>query len=397
MSSAGEIGLYVHVPFCQHKCSYCDFYSVVRLEAIERFVDAVCHEIELRRRLLDAPVTVVTMFWGGGTPSLLSAQQAERIARAIFDAFTFADGFEWTIEANPGTLDAAKLRCYRQLGVNRISFGVQSFNEVELRFLERIHSADDAVRAVEEARAAGFTNINIDLMFALPGQTAELYRRTLERACQLAPEHISAYSLIYEPGTPLYAQLQRGAIVPLTEDEEAALYRLTVEVLATNGYEQYEVSNFARGQQYRCRHNLLYWRRGQYIGFGPSAHSHWKNARWSNVRSLHQYLAALEEGRLPVASTEVLTVEQQQIEAIFLGLRAEGIDLQQFRQCFGLDVEAIGGELFRQWCELGLARRNGSVIRLTAEGYAVCDELTLQLLEVLDRHRARTAALEAVL
>ncbi|RMF33554.1 MAG: radical SAM family heme chaperone HemW [Chlorobiota bacterium] len=387
-----SIGLYVHIPFCQHKCSYCDFYSVVSLEAMERFTEAIVSEIRLwaHQERLDA--TVETIFWGGGTPSLLECRQAEQIASVLRSVFSLAPNYEWTIEANPGTITLEKLRFYRELGINRISFGVQSFDHHELEFLERLHSAQQAEEAVELARRAGFDNINLDVIYALPAQDLETYQRTLERVCTLTPEHISAYSLVYEHGTPLYRQLQRGAIIPLDEDQEAAFYSMTVEFLAQRGYRQYEVSNFARpGRQ--CRHNLLYWRRGQYVGFGPSAHSHVDNVRWSNVRSLQRYFDAIERGSLPIMGREQLTIEQQRAETIFLGLRADGIELDAFARAYGIWLDrGMLGELLTEWQQNGWACLDRGTLRLTSRGYALCDALTLQLLDALERAQSASGS-----
>ncbi|GIV56002.1 MAG: hypothetical protein AA908_01220 [Chlorobi bacterium NICIL-2] len=387
-----SIGLYVHIPFCQHKCSYCDFYSVVSLEAMERFTETIVKEIRLWAQQEQLDATVETIFWGGGTPSLLECTQAEQIASALRSVFSLAPSYEWTIEANPGTVTLEKLRYYRELGINRISFGVQSFDHRELEFLERIHSAQQAEEAVELARRAGFNNVNLDVIYALPGQDLETYQRTLERVCALAPEHISAYSLVYEHGTPLYRQLQRGAIIPLDEDQEAAFYSKTVEFLAQRGYRQYEVSNFARpGRQ--CRHNLLYWRRGQYVGFGPSAHSHVDNIRWSNVRSLRRYFDAIERGSLPIVAREHLTIEQQRAESIFLGLRADGIELDAFARAYGVWLDrGMLGDMITEWQQKGWACLDGRRLHLTSRGYALCDALTLQLLDALERAQSASGS-----
>lgn len=380
-----SMGLYVHIPFCQHKCSYCDFYSVVTLEAMERFTEALVREIRMRAEQEHHDAAVETIFWGGGTPSLLECTQAEQIATALRCSYPLASSYEWTIEANPGTITLEKLRCYRELGINRISFGVQSFDRRELEFLERIHSAQQAEEAVELARRAGFDNINLDVIYALPGQDIETYRQTLERVGSLAPEHISAYSLVYEHGTPLYRQLQRGAIIPLDEDQEATFYSMTVDLLAQWGYRQYEVSNFARPTR-ECRHNLLYWHRGEYVGFGPSAHSHLGNVRWSNVRSLRQYVDAIERGSLPVVASEYLTIEQQRAECIFLGLRADGIDLDEFARAYGIWLDhGELGEILSEWQRNGWAQCERRRLRLSARGYALCDALTLELLDAIER------------
>lgn len=392
MSTTKVIGLYLHIPFCQHKCSYCDFYSVVTLDEINRFVQALCREIQHWSERIEVRREVATIFWGGGTPTLLSPQHAEQIARTLYESFSIRPDVEWTIEANPGTVSLESLQCYRGLGINRISIGIQSFDEEELRFLERIHTAEEAEYAVTLARAAGFENINIDMMYGLPGQTLNRHRSNLERACALAPEHISAYSLVYEPGTPLYHRLLQGEVVPLHEEAEAELYDHTVELLATHGYEQYEVSNFAReGRQ--CRHNLLYWHRGEYLGFGPSAHSHWQNVRWSNIRSVKRYVAMLEQEELPVVCSETLSAEQQRDEEIFLGLRANGVRIADVERRYGISLlNGAIGQLVQEWISNELAIIDDGRLRLTKRGYAICDALTVSLLRAIDADTVQPTA-----
>lgn len=392
MSTNKVIGLYLHIPFCQHKCSYCDFYSVVTIGEIDRFVQALCCEIRRWSERIRDVCEVTTIFWGGGTPTLLSPWHADYIARTLYENFSIRPEVEWTIEANPGTVSLESLRCYRGFGINRISIGIQSFDEEELRFLERIHTVQESEYAVKLARAAGFENINVDMMYGLPGQTLNRHRYNLERACALAPEHISAYSLVYEPGTPLYQQLQRGMVIPLQEETEADYYEYTVELLTAHGFEQYEVSNFARpGRQ--CRHNLLYWHRGEYLGFGPSAHSHWQNVRWNNIRSVKGYIARLEQGELPVVCSETLSAEQQRDEEVLLGLRADGIVLAEFQRRYGISLlRGTAGQCAQEWVRNELAVIKDGRIRLTKRGYAVCDALTVALLRAIDAVSAQPVA-----
>ncbi|MCX7929584.1 MAG: radical SAM family heme chaperone HemW [Chlorobi bacterium] len=388
-----SIGLYLHIPFCQHKCSYCDFYSIVTLDGMERFVQALCEEIRFRSQQFGSDAEVRSIFWGGGTPSLLSIAQTEQVSRVLTDSFYVAADVEWTIEANPGTVTLEKLYAYRMIGINRISFGVQSFDEGELNFLERIHSPHQAEHAVEMARRAGFDNINVDIMYALPGQSITTCLASLKRACALEPEHISAYSLVYEPATPLYHKLQRGEIVPLTDDVEAEFFLQTTSFLAEQGYQQYEVSNFARPGK-ECRHNLLYWHRGEYLGFGPSAHSHWDNTRWSNIRSVARYVELLARRQFPVAMTEHLTVEQQRSEAVFLALRADGIELATLESLYNCSTTTGPvAAVIADWQRQGLATCDGRRLCLNPSGYSLCDALTLELLNVLEHATTEAAVL----
>jgi oxygen-independent coproporphyrinogen-3 oxidase len=298
-------GIYVHIPFCQHKCSYCDFYSVVQLQFTEQFVRALCQEMQLYAERMPelAEQPIATVFLGGGTPSLLPLPQLEAIVRQLRALFPIAEDAEWSIEANPGTVDLERLRAIRALGFRRISFGVQSFQEAELRFLERIHTPQEARAAVEWAHAAGFDSINVDLMFAIPGQTLRSWERTLQEALALAPHHISAYSLIWEPGTPLYARWQRGEVHPVAEELDTQMYALVAQFLEAAGYVHYEVSNFAR-PGHCCRHNLLYWHGQEYLAVGPSAHGFLRGRRYWNVRSLHGYVRRIAAGELPIAGME---------------------------------------------------------------------------------------------
>ncbi len=380
-------GLYVHIPFCEHKCSYCDFYSVERTALLEAFVEALCREIALLPEafpeVLEEPIA--TLYFGGGTPSLLTPQQLERIFSALQRVFRLEPQLEWTLECNPGTVDQERLRAYRQLGVNRVSFGVQSFEEQELRFLERLHTAQEAVQAVEWAYRVGFENVNVDLMFAVPGQTLQSWQRTLEKALRLAPQHISAYSLIWEPGTPLYARWRRGEVEPVSEELDVAQYELVATMLESAGYVHYEVSNFAHPGHY-CRHNMLYWHGAEYVALGPSAHGHVRGRRYWNVRNLRRYCELVRQGVLPIAGSEQLGVEERLEELLLLGLRADGLRFEQIRQEFALDVPAEVGALFVQWEQAGWVRLwTPERLWLNWRGYMVCDELAAELVARLER------------
>ncbi|MEN3027036.1 MAG: radical SAM family heme chaperone HemW [Chlorobiota bacterium] len=385
-------GLYLHIPFCEHKCCYCDFYSVERPELLESFVDALCHEIELLPEQLPEAVAepVATVYFGGGTPSLLSPQQLERIVERLHRIFRWGPEVEWTMECNPGTVTEERLRAYRQLGVTRLSFGVQSFHPEELRFLERIHTAQEARLAVEWARRAGFENINIDLMFAVPGQTVESWRATLQQVIALTPQHISAYSLIWEPGTPLYARWKRGEVAPVPEELDVAQYELAVHLLQDAGYLHYEVSNFVQ-PGYECRHNLLYWHAEEYVALGPSAHGYLRGRRYWNVRSLRQYQELIRQDRLPIASSEHLSTVERLEELVFLGLRSDGLRFDRIRQEFGIDLATEAAPILAQWEELGVVRlRTPHRLWLNWRGYLMCDELASQLILCAERALGRT-------
>ncbi len=366
-------GLYIHVPFCEQKCGYCDFYSITTLELMDRYVEALLTEIRLRAPQFES-MTFHTIFFGGGTPSLLSEKQLERIWEALHRHFRILETGEFTLEANPGTVTAAKLKMLKTLGINRISFGAQSFNEAELRFLGRIHDAATIRSSVALARQAGFTNINLDLMTAFPGITPASFQHSLEAAVALQPEHISCYTLIFEPGTVFYKRMEAGELHPLTEDEEVAYYQQAEQFLRAHGYEQYEISNFARGSHYRCQHNLIYWHHHPYLGLGPSAHSFLPPRRWGNVRSVLQYVQQLQHETLPVAFEETLTTEQLMAEFIFLHLRLkEGVPLNTFQQRFGEALPRRYASTIERLQQEGMVTIRDGHLQLTPRGWYVAD------------------------
>jgi oxygen-independent coproporphyrinogen III oxidase len=374
-------GIYVHIPFCQKKCFYCDFYSIENQSRREEFLEAIISEIQL---FVDGHERILadTVFFGGGTPSLLRPEELERILAALNDAFAISDASEFTMECNPGTIDTAYLSDYRSLGVNRLSFGVQSFHEDELRFLERIHGPSEAMRAVQFARSAGFDNVNIDLMYALPKQTNDKLLYNLQNAVELAPDHISAYSLIVEPGTPLFSEVADGKIVPAVESVEAGMYEIVMEFLEQHGYTHYEISNYAK-PGHECKHNLKYWNAEEYAGFGPSAHSYLEGQRWWNVSSLSKYVDGLKAGELPVSARETLDSTQLLDEFVLLHLRQGVLDTAVLRDRFGITIDPVFiddmlGDGY--WVALG------ETLRLTRKGFRVCDEISETL---LSRHSSR--------
>ncbi|HUN66900.1 MAG TPA: radical SAM family heme chaperone HemW [Bacteroidota bacterium] len=371
-------GLYLHIPFCEHKCLYCDFYSIEHLDGIEQFCSALTDEIGLYEEYGGAE-TVTSVFFGGGTPSLLTPAQLERILRHLHSRFRIDPSCEVTLEANPGTIDGEKLHAYRSLGINRLSIGVQSFHEDELRFLTRIHDAAEAREAVRRARRAGFDNVNIDLIFALPSQTAERWRSNIREAIGLGVEHISAYNLIVEQGTPLARMVSQGLVAVPPTELEAEMYLWTIDALRSAGYAHYEVSNYARSG-YQCRHNLAYWRHENYLGFGPSAHSFRDRRRWWNIANLRTYLDALSSGRAPVAGSEHLTPGQIMDESLMLSLRTGELDLRTIGA--GDDEERTRrlDDRIRRWESDGMLVREDHVVRLTDRGFLYCDEIVRLLL-----------------
>ena len=323
MNAARTAGIYIHVPFCRAKCLYCDFYSLAdRDNAMDRLAGCIVKEISgAADRARDWQFN--TLYIGGGTPSLLAPRHLERIVIALQQALGLGQVTEFTLEANPGEAPEEKLRAFRDLGVNRLSMGFQSFDPGLLKFLGRLHDPRDCYRTFDAARRAGFDNINADLLFNIPGQTLRRWQSDLAALVELGLEHISAYSLTVEKGTALYAMVAAGEVAMPHEDLDAAMYARAREYLPGQGYNAYEISNFARDGK-ACRHNLHYWRIEPYLGFGPSAHSFDGARRSWNVRSLDEYLKCVAEGRSPVSGEEVLDPVQLHNEKLAFGLRLSG-------------------------------------------------------------------------
>ena len=363
------LGLYIHIPFCKAKCAYCDFYSLARSEGrMDAYVAALISS--LRAAAPDAAAYAVdTVYFGGGTPSFLGAERLAALLEAVFDCFAVAPDAEITLEANPESArDASALRTLRGAGFNRISLGMQSADDVELRAIGRIHTARDTEAAVETARAAGFDNLSLDLIYGLPSQTRERWRGNLAAAAALAPEHLSCYGLKVEPGTMLYAR--RDSIALPDDDAQADMYLDAVEYLAVQGYAQYEISNFARPGR-ESRHNLKYWTLGEYLGFGPGAHSDFGGRRFAVARELDAFLA----GEAMYSESSVITPRERAAERVMLGLRLTR----------GLPSDELAGAetVLRACTAHGLAEQNGGCWRLTPQGFLVSNAIILRVQEAL--------------
>lgn len=370
-----KLEIYIHIPFCVKKCGYCDFLSFAAPGGRRAaYVDALTAEILAWDTAEDREVSSV--FLGGGTPSILKGEQTEAILAAVGRRFRLAPDAEITAECNPGTLDEEKLRAYRRAGINRLSIGLQSADNEELRRLGRIHTWEEFLRNFRLARQLGFSNINVDLISALPGQSPESWRETLRRVTELEPEHISAYSLIVEEGTPFYARYGEDAarreagkepfFLP-TEEEERRMYADTESILCSAGYGHYEISNYAR-PGYACRHNIGYWEREDYLGFGLGASSLYQEKRWRNTDDLTRYLA----GNFPKEDLQELSEREQMEETMFLGLRMlSGVSLNRFREAFGKECRAVYGPVIERQKELGLLKEENGFLALTARGLDV--------------------------
>ena len=367
-------GLYVHIPFCSSRCSYCDFATgLYQSELAERYVCAVVEEI---RRSSCAGQRTDTIYFGGGTPSLLQSSQLDRILNALYKHFAIDEMPEITIEINPGTVNAEKLREFRRLGINRASFGAQTFDDAELAKLGRSHSAADTLKTFTDLRASSFTNISLDLIAGLPGQTLDGWRRNAAIALELQPEHLSFYLLEVHSGTPLAEHIRRG-IQPAPDDDLAGvMYEWMLERAVAAGYEHYEISNLCRpGLQ--SRHNVKYWTTAPYYGFGCSAHSYDGGARrWSNQREVLKYVTLVESGASPVVEQQELSENDVRAEALFLGMRLmRGVNLSDYRELFGVDLrDEHAGDLDR-FRKAGLVEFDGDLIRLTRTGALLSNEV----------------------
>lgn len=394
-----NLSIYIHIPFCARKCLYCDFLSgPASVGEMEDYVNLLLREIK-ERSIFYGDHKVVSIFFGGGTPSLLPARETGRILEGVRDGFFVAGDAEITAECNPGTVTAQKLRDYITSGINRLSIGLQSTDDEELARIGRIHSYSDFLETYTAAREAGFRNVNIDLMAGLPGQGMASYTRTLERVAALSPEHISAYSLILEEGTPLY--VSQDAYTFPDEEEDREMYELTGRYLEAAGFHRYEISNYAKEGQ-ECRHNKVYWRRGDYVGFGLGASSMVQNVRWKNPEDHMSYADCVEtmgyggsewtfgSGSAPCimrpqdksfakmlrrtgrCEVQELTTQEQMEEFMFLGLRlTEGVDLEEFRRNFGKTAADVYGRQISSFLAQGLLEREGQRIKLTSRGIDV--------------------------
>ena len=381
MSGSGTIngmsaGCYVHIPFCVKKCAYCDFNSYAGYTdgSVARYVDAL--EREIRGTGGGDTETIDTVFFGGGTPTAIPAQDEARLLRAVQETLPVTPDAEITTEANPGTMDTAHLDILRRAGFNRISFGVQSFDAGLLKTLDRIHSADEAKNAVRAARAAGFENVSVDLMFALPRQTMAQWRDTLQQAIEMGTEHISLYALIVEEGTGFYTLQQKGRLALPGDDLAADMYALAQEMTAMAGYGQYETSNFAHPGR-ECRHNLHYWRNEEYYGFGCGAVGYTKGTRRTLIKSPAKYTDAVASGTDVTLSTETLTRAETMAETVMLGLRLtrEGVDCARFQSRFGADPRTLYAKEIETFQGRGLLEVAGDALRLTPGGVFLANEV----------------------
>jgi putative oxygen-independent coproporphyrinogen III oxidase len=363
-----QAGLYVHVPFCLTRCGYCDFNAHAGLDHLKSpYVEALLREADTTAGEWTG-ASFVSIFLGGGTPTTLPPSEIERFLTHLHDRFDLDPQAEVTSEANPDTVDERSLRDLRAAGINRLSMGVQSFDPVVLEALERIHSADSARRAYADAREAGYDDVNLDFIYGAVGETLESWRRTLEEAVALRPEHMSCYALTIEPGTPLGAKVAGGETPPPDPDLQAEMFELTCELLGRAGYRHYEVSNWALPGR-ECLHNLGYWEGRPYLGLGAGAHSYRQRDRWWNVRPPARYIELAMAGESPIGGEERLTEEEARLEHVLLGIRS----------ATGLPLEEVSREAAEQLVERGLATLDRDRVALTERGMLLANEAVLAL------------------
>ncbi|MGM0645800.1 MAG: radical SAM family heme chaperone HemW [Thermodesulfobacteriota bacterium] len=376
--------LYIHFPFCQSKCRYCAFVSGPgSQEAIHDWLRLVCAEARIWGRRRNAP-RLETVYIGGGTPSLLSAEQVEQLASCLATAFSWPEGIEWTLEANPESFQHTHYAAALQrLGVNRLSFGVQSLIDRELALLGRAHDKKKAARAVRTAREGGMTNISLDLLWGLPGQTVPQWQHTLQGALDLGPDHLSCYALTPEPGTAVYADLQTATLPPLPdEDRLSAMYEHNVARLHRAGFQHYEIANFAPSGQ-ESRHNSGYWQGRPYLGLGPAAVSTLNGRRWTNPPDLQDYASAVQTATIGQPAHQ-LTFQERFLETLMLRLRTSaGLDRPAFTQEFGIDPLRACPAFCAQLQAQGLAEIAGDTLRLTSTGMLLANSITERLYSAL--------------
>ncbi len=369
-------GVYVHIPFCLKKCSYCDFISYPGLlSRADCYLEQIVLEMEHYRGLC-----ADTVYLGGGTPTCLRVEQLTGLLEKLRGCFQLTKDCEITVECNPKTADEAYFKRLRAAGANRLSIGIQSFHDEELSLLGRLHSAKEAEKCVKDAKRAGFANINLDLMFGLPGQTIEKFFESVRRAVDLSPMHLSCYSLILEAGTPLELRIHSGELRLPEEEAERAMYHQLVSYLAEHGYAQYEISNFSM-KGFESKHNNKYWERKPYIGLGAAAHSQIGNIRFANPPDLDAYVKIASLAPLEGRETETISPKDQMAEFMFLGLRKTcGVSQKEFNKEFGLDVRKVYAKQLKKFCEWNLLEIDGDWIRLTKAGMDVSNSVFCEFL-----------------
>lgn len=375
------IGVYIHIPFCERKCLYCDFNSGPASDGFKKqYIEGLIKEILLYKAVLKNR-RIKTLFIGGGTPSSVPPSLFEQLLVTLHEVIDFHEVEEFTIEANPGTIDEEKLQLYLKYGINRISFGVQSFEDNLLKRIGRLHNCVEAIDSIKLAKKLGFNNINIDLMHNLPEMTSEDLYSSIDLAEELGVTHISLYSLILEEGTPLFNEFEQKGLPLMSEEEERRVFHQALKRLDDYGFKRYEVSNFAKeGKQ--CAHNMIYWGVDDYIGLGVSAHGKYMYTRYHNEASIESYLNKLNKGGYPIVEKEVLSQEDEAFECIMLGLRLiEGIDLENYYKRFGIDLEEKYEQVINEQIQHGTLCLKEGRLFLTAYGQDISNNVIVEFME----------------
>jgi len=375
-----EIALYIHIPFCIKKCFYCDFCSFDTMNnKIEDYFSALISEMEMQKEILNDYV-VKTIFIGGGTPSMVSISEMDRLFRSLYKEFNISNEAEISLESNPGTLTEEKIRFYLDIGINRLSIGLQAWQNHLLKKMGRIHSQSDFIKNYTCARELGFNNINIDLMFGLPDQSFKDWEKTLKEVAALSPEHISAYSLKIEKDTRFFSLLESRKLILPNDEEDRKMYHHTISFLRENNYKHYEISNFAKGKN-QCRHNMVYWNNEEYLGVGLGAHSYFNKSRYSNIEDVDQYIAMLHRKSLPCAFKLSTALKDEIEETMFLGLRkTEGIYTKDFTHRFGISPFKIYLKQLQDLEKKGLICMKEGNICLTLKGYDLSNQVLIEFL-----------------
>ncbi len=396
MSVKEKLSLYIHIPFCRSRCNYCDFNTYAGMESyIQDYVAALVKEIDLASPEVKNEFVVHSIYFGGGTPTILPVDAFRKIMQEVRSAYDFTGDVEITTEANPLLLSADYFCELKSIGINRLSMGMQSADAGELRILGRRHALDDVAQSMENARIAGISNVNLDLIFGIPGQSIRSFQDSITQALAFAPQHLSVYSLTVEEGTPLERMLQAGSLTPIDEDTSADMYEWVMGYLPEQGFQQYEISNWAVGEAWRSRHNLQYWHYRPYLGFGAGAHSYFNHQRWANAATIQGYLKKMERVEVwqkgkPPASTENIRLKQKDEiqEFMMMGLRLveEGIDEEEFLARFGQDLNEVYGKEIAYLVENGLLERLAQprrhAIRLTTRGCMLGNQVFMQFMQV---------------
>jgi oxygen-independent coproporphyrinogen-3 oxidase len=370
-------GLYVHIPFCVSKCHYCDFYSeLIKASNVNNFLQGLALEVEqLGEMLVGDAACPTSLYLGGGTPSVLTVEQLRHLVKVLEQAFDLSKAAELTVEINPGSVTMDKLHVYRQLGINRLSIGIQSFNDEDLIAMGRKHRFDQIAELLEWINHLNIDNYSFDLIYGLPGQSLSKWEDNLNQAVKYLPKHLSLYGLKLEEDTHWGRLKQSGELTVPDDEHQAEMYLLAVSKLEQAGYKRYEVSNFAyRG--YESRHNLLYWQNQAYLGLGPGASSYYLAKRWSNIADIDEYLAKLKAGKLPIATGEELSAAMIEAETVFLGLRlADGINIEEVNKTFGIDFLTKYQQQLEKYIVKGLLTLDDGRVKLTIEGVLLANEI----------------------